>query len=55
MVPIIEPEILMDGEHNIKKCYDVTAKVLNEFVNSDLAKDIKETEISVSKKIKKYL
>ena len=35
--------------------HDVTAKVLNEFVNSDLAKDIKETEISVSKKIKKYL
>ena len=35
--------------------HDHTDKVLNEFVNSDLAKDIKETEISVNKKIKKYL
>jgi len=35
--------------------HDHTAKVLNEFVNSDVAKDIKETEISVNKKIKKYL
>ena len=30
MVPIIEPEVLMDGEHNIKKCYEVTTKVLKE-------------------------
>ena len=30
MVPIIEPEILMDGKHNINKCYEVTAKVLKE-------------------------
>jgi fructose-bisphosphate aldolase, class I len=30
MVPIIEPEVLMDGEHNINKCYDVTEKVLKE-------------------------
>ena len=30
MVPIIEPEVLMDGEHDIKKCYEVTAKVLKE-------------------------
>ena len=30
MVPIIEPEVLMDGEHNVSKCYEVTAKVLNE-------------------------
>ena len=30
MVPIVEPEVLMDGEHNIMKCYDVTSKVLNE-------------------------
>ena len=31
MVPIIEPEVLMDGEHDIKKCYEVTTKVLKEF------------------------
>ena len=30
MVPIIEPEVLMDGEHNISKCYEITAKVLKE-------------------------
>ena len=30
MVPIIEPEVLMDGEHNIKKCYEITAKILKE-------------------------
>ena len=30
MVPIVEPEVLMDGEHNINKCYEVNAKVLKE-------------------------
>ena len=30
MVPIIEPEVLMDGEHDIMKCYEVTSKVLKE-------------------------
>jgi len=30
MVPIVEPEVLMDGEHNINKCYEATAKVLKE-------------------------
>ena len=30
MVPIVEPEVLMDGEHNIKKCYEVTSIVLKE-------------------------
>ena len=30
MVPIVEPEVLMEGDHNIKKCYEVTAKVLQE-------------------------
>ena len=30
MVPIVEPEVLMDGEHNISRCYEVTAKVLKE-------------------------
>tara|TARA_B100000579_G_scaffold417265_1_gene413627 strand:+ start:51 stop:1070 length:1020 start_codon:yes stop_codon:yes gene_type:complete len=28
MVPIIEPEVLMDGNHNIDKCFDVTSEVL---------------------------
>ena len=30
MVPIVEPEVLMDGDHDIKKCYEVTSKVLKE-------------------------
>ena len=30
MVPIIEPEVLLDGEHNINKCYEVTSAVLKE-------------------------
>ena len=30
MVPIVEPEVLMDGEHDIMKCYEVTSNVLNE-------------------------
>ena len=30
MVPIIEPEVLMDGSHDIDKCYQVTTNVLNE-------------------------
>ena len=31
MVPIVEPEVLMDGNHNINKCYEITSKVLKEF------------------------
>ena len=30
MVPIVEPEILMDGEHDIKTCYQITKMVLEE-------------------------
>ena len=30
MVPIVEPEVLMDGDHTIDKCYDITSKVLTE-------------------------
>jgi fructose-bisphosphate aldolase class I len=33
MVPIVEPEVLMDGEHDIDTCYKVTADVLNECFN----------------------
>ena len=29
MVPIVEPEILMDGNHSIETCFDVTTKVLD--------------------------
>ena len=33
MVPIVEPEVLMDGSHSIDKCYQVTTAVLNECYN----------------------
>jgi fructose-bisphosphate aldolase class I len=29
IVPIVEPEVLMDGDHDIERCYDVTKRVLN--------------------------
>ena len=35
IVPIVEPEVLMDGEHTIEKCYDVTKTldvVFNELI-----------------------
>ncbi len=28
LVPIVEPEVLMDGHHSIEKCYDVTSQTL---------------------------
>lgn len=28
IVPIVEPEVLMDGDHSIERCYEVTAKTL---------------------------
>jgi fructose-bisphosphate aldolase, class I len=29
IVPIVEPEVLMDGAHDIDRCYEVTQRVLN--------------------------
>jgi fructose-bisphosphate aldolase, class I len=29
IVPIVEPEVLMDGDHDIDRCYEVTHRVLN--------------------------
>jgi fructose-bisphosphate aldolase class I len=29
LVPIVEPEVLMDGDHDIDRCYEVTEKALN--------------------------
>ena len=28
MVPIVEPEVLMDGEHSAKECYEKTSEVI---------------------------
>ena len=33
IVPIVEPEVLMEGEHDIHRCYEVTAIVLRECYN----------------------
>lgn len=30
IVPIVEPEVLMDGDHDIDRCHEVTERVLNE-------------------------
>ena len=30
MVPIVEPEVLMDGDHNIDRCYEATEATLRE-------------------------
>jgi fructose-bisphosphate aldolase class I len=30
IVPIVEPEVLMDGDHDIDRCYAVTERVLNQ-------------------------
>ena len=29
IVPMVEPEVLMDGDHDIDRCYEVTSRVLN--------------------------
>jgi fructose-bisphosphate aldolase, class I len=29
IVPIVEPEVLMDGDHDIDRCYEVSSRVLN--------------------------
>jgi fructose-bisphosphate aldolase, class I len=29
IVPIVEPEVLMDGDHDIDRCYEVTQRLLN--------------------------
>jgi len=33
LVPVVEPEVLMDGEHTLKRCFDVTAEVLQSVFN----------------------
>src|SRR6201985_2817872 len=30
IVPIVEPEVLMDGDNELDRCYDVTTRVLNQ-------------------------
>ena len=42
IVPIVEPEVLMDGEHDIDTCYDVTEWVLKETFN-----ELYKTEVAL--------
>ena len=34
LVPIVEPEVLMDGSHSIERCEEVTGIVLQSFLRS---------------------
>ena len=39
MVPIVEPEVLMEGKHDMQKCFEVTSTVLHEcFAQLKIAK-----------------
>ena len=40
LVPIVEPEVIMEGTHNLKKCYEVTENTLNEVFNSLKKKNV---------------
>ena len=33
LVPIVEPEVLMDGDHNIDRCFEITEATLREVYN----------------------
>jgi fructose-bisphosphate aldolase class I len=33
LVPIVEPEVLMDGSHDLQRCLEVTGRVLHEVFN----------------------
>ena len=33
LVPIVEPEVLMDGSHNVDTCYNITSKTLKSLFN----------------------
>ncbi|MEL7485690.1 MAG: class I fructose-bisphosphate aldolase [Pseudomonadota bacterium] len=40
IVPIVEPEVLMDGDHDIDRCYDVTEFVLKSLFDELFAQDV---------------
>ena len=43
MVPMVEPEVLMDGNHSIQKCYEVTSKSLK-----TLFRSLKDEEVNIA-------
>ncbi|HEY2582297.1 MAG TPA: class I fructose-bisphosphate aldolase [Mucilaginibacter sp.] len=40
IVPIVEPEVLMDGTHDLKKCFDTTIKVQHELFDQLYAQNV---------------
>jgi len=40
IVPIVEPEVLMDGDHEIERCYDVTEFTLKSLFDELYAQDV---------------
>ena len=43
MVPIVEPEVIMDGSHSIDECYEVTSRVLK-----SLFKHLKDKNVDIT-------
>jgi len=41
LVPIVEPEVLMDGDHTIKRCYEVTVEVLHKVFEKLYTQEVK--------------
>ena len=44
IVPIVEPEVLMDGDHSIETCYQVTERTLRKLYSELYAQRVKLTE-----------
>jgi fructose-bisphosphate aldolase class I len=40
IVPIVEPEVLLDGNHSIERCYEVTAKMFDELFSALKGQDV---------------
>jgi len=40
IVPIVEPEVLMDGDHDIQRCEDVTSWILSEVFEALFVADV---------------
>ncbi len=40
IVPIVEPEVLMDGTHDLKRCFDVTAKTQHSLFDQLFAQNV---------------
>ena len=43
MVPIVEPEVLMDGDHDINRCYEVTKMTLDSVFKELKSLNVKHT------------